>query len=151
MIGSLTEARDQLAAIEKAKRRKRRESDDRDQADEEPAVVTGAHHMAEGYRDGMADEGDSQKGFAERGAVEGPGHNDEPGHAEAGDFRRGYIDAGHAADSPQAEPPRRNPMHHGAPGVLQPIVLPDAPFAARIPAAVAANFTMNSPSDHGAR
>lgn len=46
-------------------------------------------------------------------ATPGPGHAPTPGHPTPGDYKRPYIGAGHAADSPQHDGPRVFPVPHG--------------------------------------
>jgi hypothetical protein len=85
---------------------------------------------------------EAAKSFEQRGVHAGPGEGTMPGHPQPAQFDRGYLEAGHAAESPQAEPARQNPMpmmHHR--------VLPDQPMAAAIPQHVIDTYTMRSPSD----
>jgi hypothetical protein len=82
-----------------------------------------------------------------RGFEHGPAEGVMPGHPEPENLRRGYLDGGHGASSPQSEPPRRNPLPSLPPGIVTPVTLPDAPFAATIHPTIAAGFTLGSPSD----
>jgi len=67
---------------------------------------------------------------------EGPGEGVPPGHPEPGQFGRGYVEPGHASPSPQSEGPRVNPL----PGMPH-YVLPDMPYASRIPQHDIARYT----------
>jgi hypothetical protein len=66
----------------------------------EPA--SGAHAAAEGWRDAMEAEHQdgAEKAYGGIGVTDGPGHPMHPDEIGAGDFTRGYISAGHAADAP---------------------------------------------------
>ena len=50
-----------------------------------------------------------------------------PGRLEPESVDRDYTSDGHAAKSPQAEPPRTNPVQHVAPGILRPLEMPSMP------------------------
>ena len=88
MIGSVTQIQQEALAAEKARRAQ--------------AGLIG-RVVPEG-------DGGESAAAAARGFEDGPGEPVMPGHPEPEDFRRGYIDAGHGAESPMAEPPRHNPM-----------------------------------------
>lgn len=60
-------------------------------------------------------------------AEPGPGSFREPGTIGPEDFGRGYLDAGHAAPSPQQGAPNVAPLPPAHPGVLMPIQMPAAP------------------------
>lgn len=141
MIGSVTETRDQLDAIEKRKRNRERAAHD------EAAVpaLTDAHDMAQGATDAAEA---ARKAYEERGATAGPGEPLEPGPQDGPErYERPYVSEGHAAESPMAEPPRANPMPAMPRGILTPIALPDAPVAALVPAHITAGLSLGSPSD----
>jgi hypothetical protein len=176
MIGSVTQIRQEMAEIAKRQRRKDRPVRDQPAA-AEPEVHTGAHDVAEGHRRAMADDAAGKayrplpdpaapvqqpEVFAQdyRRPYEDQGHGAESpqseppcgypvteGQPQPGAFGRGYINAGHAAESRQARPSPANPVHHAPPGMLRPVVLPDAPMAAPIPPHVAASWSTGSPSD----
>ena len=133
MIGSITEARAQLAAIEKGRKARERELAAR--AETEAAVQDVA-------------DADCGKGYAERGAVVGPGDFLEPGQPpDAGTFRRGYLDAGHGAPSPMQDSPNSNPVAGRPQGEPVRITLPGTTVAGRVPATVTSALAMGSPSD----
>ena len=125
MIGSVTQVQQEALAAEKARRAQ--------------AGLIG-RVLPEG--DGGASAAASARGFED-----GPGEPVMPGHPEPEDFRRGYIDAGHGAESPMAEPPRHNPMPDLPRGIVTPVALPDAPVAARIPQHIAGTYSLGSPSE----
>jgi len=87
-------------------------------------------------------EGTARKNYRDRGITPGPADGTEPGHPEPADFGRPYLEAQHAAPSPQSEGPRSNPMP-----AMTHRVLPDQPYAAAIPPAVVSHYTMGSPSE----
>ena len=66
----------------------------------------------------------------------------QPGHLEPESVDRNYIETGHAAESPQAEPPRQNPL----PGLVH-YVPPSEPRAARVNPAAMTHYADGSPSD----
>ena len=82
----------------------------------------------------MAAIGKARGGYQERGATEGPGTCAEPVTPPEPDaFSRPYDEAGHAAPSPQHEPPRQSPMPPGGRGILTPIEMPWDPAVAGNP------------------
>jgi hypothetical protein len=108
-----------MAELEKG--RKRRERERLGQAEE---AASAAHAAAEGFqrvmateREGCSDgdaamlaaepDGDTEGDAATkaRKATEGPAHPMMPGEIHPEDFGRGYLEAGHAAPSPQHGPP----------------------------------------------
>jgi hypothetical protein len=91
------------------------------------------------------------KAFRDRGITEGPAHLAQSGHSEPQDYERPYLEAGHAAESPMAEPPRQSPITHAPPGILQPIALPAGPRAMTIPARISAGYSLGSPSERPIR
>ena len=109
----------------------------------------GARDIAAAHleRERIESDRTARKTYADRGIELGPSEGVEPGHPEPDDFRRGYIDAGHGATAPMAEPPRCNPMPDLPRGIVTPVALPDAPMAMTIPHHISAAFTMGSPSD----
>jgi hypothetical protein len=92
----------QQAMAELEKGRKRRERERLGQVDD---AVSGAHAAAEGYRAVMLEDQErrdgAEKAYDGRGPIEGPSHPMRPGDVDPGDYTRGYIEAGHAAPSPQ--------------------------------------------------
>lgn len=64
------------------------------------------------------------------GAEAGPGDGLEPGHPDPGDADRPLLEDGHAAASPQHDPPRTSPIHHAPRGYLAPIEMPSAALVA---------------------
>ena len=137
MIGSVTEVQAQMADLEK--RRKKPERDRRD------IVSADTEAVGMGYLDAQqaaADDAEGTKSYHDRGAVQGPAQPVQPGHPEPADFGRPYVESGHAAESPQAQPPRQNPMP-----AMTHQVLPAEPMAARIPPQVIAHYTSGSPSE----
>ena len=69
-------------------------------------------------------------GYASRGISEGPGEPVQPGHLEPEDLRRGYLEQGHAAESPQGEPARTPVLPPHGRGILTPVELPSTPAVA---------------------
>jgi hypothetical protein len=100
--------------------------------------VAAAHLEREQAEAGIA----MPKSYADRGATVGPSDGLMPGHPEPGQFDRGYVETGHAAASPQYQGPLVNPLPN-----MAHYVLPDMPYASRIPPAVIARYTGGSPSD----
>jgi hypothetical protein len=135
---SITEAQQQLSAIEKCRAARLQGHELRGK---QPDAVTAAHDGA-GGQGGVTDAEAAAKAYADRGIELGPDHGREPGHPQPADFDRGYLEQEHAARSPLAGPPRVNPM----PGMTH-RVLPDQPLAAAIPPGVIAHYTMSSPSE----
>jgi hypothetical protein len=128
MIGLVTQ--EAIDAVEKGRKRRERTGQQMDEA------ASGAHAAAEGWRDAMEAEQEHRDGAPKASAYtdgrEGPGHPVQPGEISAQDYTRGYLNQGHAADSPS------NALgYHGAPvphidltgsvGHLQPIN-PSAPM-----------------------
>jgi hypothetical protein len=138
MIGSVTQYQQQMADLEK--RRKHRDRIGHDLRDD-GQVRTGADDVADGSRDAMAAEA-AEHTRKSTVAPEGPGTCMEPGELRPQSVDRGYLEQGHASESPQAEAPRLNPM----PGMPH-YVMPDMPRAAAIPQHVIAHYTGGSPSD----
>jgi hypothetical protein len=102
--------------------------------DREPAL-TAAHEIAEAEFDGMdgEDEGrgrEARKAISDIGAEPGPGRFTEPGSIEPQDFRRGPLDSGHAAVSPQQGPPNVPPLPPQGRGILEPLPQSATPVVA---------------------
>lgn len=107
----------------------------------------------------QADTAAAAKSFRDRGAAEGPSRPLQPGTLAPQDCDRGYIDAGHAAESPQSGPPAASPMPAGQPGVPAPVALPHADVqvqrvdlpaglrAGHIPHPIANSYALGSPSE----
>jgi hypothetical protein len=110
--------------------------------DLETDPLTDAHEVAQ-----AGDGEHSGKAYQDMGAVAGPGHGLEPGHLKADSFERPYIEAGHAAESPQAELPRQSPITHARQGYVQPIEPPGALVVGYVPAHFSQSLSMGSPSD----
>jgi hypothetical protein len=104
--------------------------------------LTDAHEAAE-----AGDGEHSRKSYADRGVHAGPGDGVMPGHPAPESFDRGYLEAGHGAESPQAEPPRQSPFMHALQGYPQSIAVSSQTLAADIPHHVASAYSMGSPSD----
>jgi hypothetical protein len=109
-----------LAAEKGAKggKRDRREREDREDG------RTGADHMAEGAMASMAEDGDRDgdgalKAYQDVGAYEGPGEYMPPGQIAAQRFNHPYLGEGHAAVSPQHEPPNTMPAQAPTAPVLR--------------------------------
>jgi len=120
MIGLITQ--EAIDAVEKARKRREREC-----LGQESEAVSAAHAAAEGFQDVMAAEPEAApKSFDGLGPIEGPPHPVQPGDADPGDYRRGYIEAGHAAPSPQHGPPVPHIDLTGSVGRLQ-AIHPSAP------------------------
>ena len=140
MIGSISEAMAQLADIEKRRKRKA----------ERREPVTDAHAMSLG-EDDAREAGEAGKAYADRGAHEGPEQPVQAGHPEPDQYQRPYIEPGHGAESPQADPPRKMPITHAAPGQVQHVTLTADAMAQPVPAHVTAHYSSGSPSERGAR
>jgi hypothetical protein len=99
------------AQAELEKGRKKRERERTGQPPESEAA-SGAHAAAEGWLAAQeADrEGRALKTSAYTDGREGPGQPVPPGEIAAQDYTRGYLEPGHAADSPA-----NTPGHHAAP------------------------------------
>ena len=146
MIGSVTEAQQQLAEIEKRRKRPAARVA-RDQPAEGPAP-SAAHEAARAGLEAVRAES-SAKNYAARGAELGPGPADiaEPVQSvEPAHLRRGYLRDGHAAPSPAYEPARENPMPGLPRGFPMEVRLPDAPIAGLVPQDVAVTWSSPSPS-----
>ncbi len=118
--------------------------------DRKPAAVTGAHEAAEGHIDAMRDDADQEsaaKNFRERGAYEGPGEPVLPGHPLPSSYDRMPLEAGHAAQSPQHEALRTDPVPLRVPGLLEAVALPGAPRAQPIDYRVTTALSGGSPSE----
>jgi hypothetical protein len=89
----------------------------------------------------------SLKGFGERGAHDGPGEPLVPGHPLPSNYDRMPLEAGHAAQSPQHESPRADPIPLRIPGLLESVALPGAPRAQAIDYRVTADLSLGSPSE----
>jgi hypothetical protein len=73
----------------------------------------------------------ARKSYDDRGATEGPDQSLQPGRPEPEDYRRDYVSAGPAAESPGSEPPRVSPLPFPwGRGVPVPIELPASPAIA---------------------
>jgi hypothetical protein len=122
-IAAAVEARERAedeAARARENRRRGRVGEPADVSAEQAA--TSAHAAARA--------GESRKNFADRGATPGPDEPLEPGKPEPQDYRRPYVEAGHAARSPMAEPPRTSPLPPMGRGILTPIELSGVPVVA---------------------
>jgi hypothetical protein len=131
-----------------AKRKKKgRDRTGRDMAPGETALDA----VGEGMRaanEARADDAEAVKAFRDRGVTEGPGRPVMPSQRQPADsFSRPYLDAGHAAPSPQQEPPRTSPMPNLAPGVVTAVTLPAAPSAMNVPLHVSNQYCGGSPSE----
>lgn len=125
---TITGLREDLAAIEKRRKGKARERDD---------ALTAAHAAEEagmeamrgenGRSDGDAEAEAARKAISDIGCTDGPGMFGEPGMIEPGDFRRGPLDSGHAAISPQHAAPNVPPMPPQGRGILEPVPMPGLP------------------------
>jgi hypothetical protein len=118
---TLTKTRDDLAAIEKARKDRKRA-----RADREP--LTSAHEQAQGEMDARAE--DARKAYRDRGITAGPGTFTEPGTMTPEQVDRPYISDGHASASPLHQPPNQNPMPAQNRGVLTPVRMPGTPAVA---------------------
>jgi hypothetical protein len=88
-------------------------------------TVTGMQNDGEQAAMASGEAGGACKSIADqRGATPGPGTAPEPGTIAPEDFGRGYLDAGHAANSPMAGPPNTPPMPPIPRGVVTPVQLP---------------------------
>jgi hypothetical protein len=115
MIGSVTQAQQQMAAIEKKRKAKVKVEIER-----EGEPLTMAHAVAEGEQDAMAR--DASKAITGRELNPGPGSFAEPSApAEPGTYSRPYISEGHGAESPMARPPNTSPLPPQARGQLAPL------------------------------
>ena len=118
--------------------------------DRKPAAVTAAHEAAEGHVEAMRDDAGQEhaaKTFRQRGAYQGPGEPVVPGHPLPSSFDRLPLHAGHAAQSPQHDEPRTDPVPLRVPGVVEAVALPGAPRAQHIDYRVTAALSGGSPSE----
>jgi hypothetical protein len=111
---TVTEALQDLAAIEKARKKKDREA-------AEPEALTPAHEAAQAEADAMMDSETTAKAISDIGCDPGPGTFAEPGMIGPEDSRRPYLGDGHSAASPQQGPPNTAPLPPQHPGILQPL------------------------------
>jgi hypothetical protein len=142
MIGSVTQYQDAILSAEKGRRR--REQAERERHDLAATEAPDTEAVGQGHLDAMGAE-EASKFAAE--AQPGPDRSMQPRPVQPGMFDRPYIDDGHAAESPQAEAPRENPMPQVPPGIVTPITLRAAPAAFAVPHHVASAFTGGSPSE----
>jgi hypothetical protein len=126
MDNTLTGMRNDLAAIEKARKKVKIKhelvgDEGRDLRDGE--ALTLAHAEAEAEHAAMAEAArdDARKSIPGLEAAEGPGTFTEPDGIAAEDFRRPYLDQGHGAESAQAQGPNVSPLQHAQPGMLRPL------------------------------
>ncbi len=115
----------QLADLEKRRKRDGRSREPMTPAHAADEAAMDAQCAGEGHCDTRPVTGEDARKAIE--AQRGPGTFREPGPISPEDFRRGYLDAGHAAPSPLHEPPRDFPVPEGQPsaedftrGYLQP-------------------------------
>lgn len=120
MIGSVSEFQQQLAA------QKCREPLTPAHAADEAALE--AQCGPDGRCDSKPVTGEAaRKAIAGLEAEPGPGTFPKPRTIRPEDFRRGYLEAGHAARSPMAAPPNTAPLPPAPRGVLTPVQLPGTP------------------------
>jgi hypothetical protein len=127
VIGSVSEFQQQLAAQQAAigRRRKDHTREPMTPAHAADEAAMEAACAGEGHCDSRPLTGEDARKAIE--AQRGPGTFREPGPISPEDFRRDYLDAGHAAPSPLHQPPRDFPVPEGQPaaedftrGYLQP-------------------------------
>ena len=97
--------------------------------------------------EGQARQDASLKGYRERGAHDGPAEPLVPGHPMPSNYDREPLDAGHAAQSPQHERPRGDPIPLRIPGVVESVALPGAPRGQHIDFRVTEALALGSPSE----
>jgi hypothetical protein len=146
MIGSLTDIQREMADVEK--RRKHRQAQPAERVGHAPAAeapgLTAAHAVAEAETTAGGDATAGRAAGAGKASCEnldatpGPGRFGEPGTIEPSDFRRRYLEAGHAAVSPQHGPPTADPLPPEGRGILRPLRFPSAPEVAGTGPGVAA-------------
>jgi hypothetical protein len=156
----------QQRELEKKRKHKGNDGRVREHDEIEPAA-TDAHEAARAQFGAEAE--DSGKAFSDRGAAEGPGSFPVPGHLRPEMVDRPYLDQGHAANSPQAEPPRQFPRIEGQldpagvtrdhearraalavcmqSAVPRTVALPGQASASAVSPHIAAALTLGSPSD----
>jgi hypothetical protein len=122
MIGSVTEAQAQMAAIEKKRKAKIKLEVERNG---EP--LTMAHAAAEGEQAAIEREQAGKAAIPGIEAEPGPGRFAEPGRPGAEQFSRPYLSTGHGARSPQSGPPNAAPIPPPQPGVLTPLQMSAVP------------------------
>jgi hypothetical protein len=136
------QARQAEVAEKRRKHGRREEREGHDMRGEEPPGLTGAHVADEAaLRADCAGPGHCEdapvpaeaahKSIPGLEADPGPGTFREPvTPPEPGAYDRPYLDAGHAAPSPQHQPPNAAPLPPQGRGILRPVELPGAPAVA---------------------
>jgi hypothetical protein len=118
---TVTQVQQDMAAIEKARRKRDREGREAltpaHAAAEAEAESTRRESAAKGYGGPRASSPGSGKPGPQnaRGAYPGPGDFARPGDILPQDFTRPYLDQGHGAPSPQSGPPCGFPVPEGQP------------------------------------
>jgi hypothetical protein len=121
---TVTQVQQEMAAAEKRRKDKDRPGRDVRQPEE---LLTPAHEVAQAEHDVMdagRDDGGqaARKAMTDRGAYDGPGTFTEPGTPPGAEsFARPYLDTGHAAPSPQHQPPNVAPLPPQGRGILEPL------------------------------
>jgi hypothetical protein len=127
MDNTITGMMSDLATIEKSRKAKikvkveREGHEGHELRDDEPPALTGAHEEARAEMDAAQRE-TASKAISDIGCEDGPGMAPPPEQPPgASAFDRGYLDAGHSAESAQAEGPNVSPLRHAQPGLLKPL------------------------------
>ena len=120
----------QMADLEKRRKHRAREPITPAHAADEAALE--AQCGPDGHCDSKPVTGEDARKAAIPGieAEPGPGTSTQPGQIKPEDFRRPYVEAGHAARSPLAQPPRESPLPPAERGVVTPVQLPGMPVLA---------------------
>ena len=81
------------------------------------------------YQEQLRRSARAEKSYSQRGITPGPEQPLPHGQLDPSGVDRGYNEAGHAVESPMAEPPRTPPLPPHGRGILTPVELPGVPLA----------------------
>jgi hypothetical protein len=119
MIGSITQVQQQMAAIEKRRKKDRHPGPALTAAHEADRACLEAECDGQGHCDGKPMAGKAAIPGLE--AQPGPGSFTEPGQVSPEDFQRGPLQEGHAATSPLHGPPNTSPVPPQVRDMLTPL------------------------------
>jgi hypothetical protein len=117
---TVTQALQDLAAIEKARKKKDREA--------APEALTPAHEAAQAEADAMMDGETAGKAISQIGCTDpGAGIMDPHRMLPSDAYNRPYVESGTAAPGPGYQAPNVAPLPPQHPGILQPLPQSPAP------------------------